>query len=57
MDNKTKSLNALEISDQELFNDVDFNSIMPLLSDCTIHNITKNETIIKSGRNKLLMFI
>ncbi len=57
MDNKTKSLNALEISDQELFNDVDFNSIMPLLSDCTIHNITKNETIIKSGETNINVYL
>ena len=42
-------LTALEIGNQELFNDVNFNSIMPLLSDCAIRNLTKNETLIKTG--------
>jgi diguanylate cyclase (GGDEF)-like protein len=32
-----------------LFNDVDFSSIMPLLSDCNIRNIADRETIIKAG--------
>jgi len=42
-------LAALKISDQELFNDVNFNAIMPLLSDCDTYNLNKNEILIKSG--------
>ena len=32
-----------------MFNDVDFNSIMPLLTDCAARNMTKDEMLIKSG--------
>jgi diguanylate cyclase (GGDEF)-like protein len=42
-------LEALEMSEQELFNDVNFNSIMPLLSDCATRNMVKDEPLIKSG--------
>jgi len=49
MTDKTKSLSALGISDQELFNNVDFYSIIPILSDCAIENIDKNKTLIKAG--------
>lgn len=42
-------LEALKISDQELFNDVNFNSIMPLLSDCATRNMARNEILIKTG--------
>lgn len=49
MEDKTTTLSALDISEQELFKDVDFNSIMPLLSDCVIHNIANNEILIKAG--------
>jgi diguanylate cyclase (GGDEF)-like protein len=49
MDKTLAPLTALEISDQELFNNVNFNAIMPLLSDCATRNMTKNETLIKTG--------
>jgi diguanylate cyclase (GGDEF)-like protein len=49
MYDNTTPLTTLEISEQELFNDVDFNTIMPLLSDCVIQDIAKNKTLIKAG--------
>jgi diguanylate cyclase (GGDEF)-like protein len=49
MSDSLAPLTQLEISEQELFNDVNFNSIMPLLSDCATRNMVKNETLIKSG--------
>ncbi len=49
MSESLESLTELDISDQELFNDVNFNSIMPLLADCASHSMSKNETLIKAG--------
>lgn len=49
MNASSTPLEALEISDQELFNDVNFSSIMPLLSDCATRSMVKNETLIKAG--------
>lgn len=48
-DDKPTSLTTLDIGNQELFNDVDFSSVMPLLSDCVIQDIAKDETLIKAG--------
>jgi diguanylate cyclase (GGDEF)-like protein len=49
MSESLETLSEIEISEQELFNDVNFSSIMPLLSDCAARNITRNEALIKSG--------
>lgn len=49
MSESLETLSEVEISEQELFNDVNFSSIMPLLSDCVTRNMVKNETLIKSG--------
>ena len=42
-------LNVLEITNQELFNDVNFSTIMPLLSDCVIQNVSSDELLLKAG--------
>jgi len=57
MDDKTASLSALEISEQELFTDVNFKSIKPLLSDCAIQNIDKNEILIKAGETNNTVYL
>ncbi len=49
MSNSLKALSELKVSDQELFNDVNFNSVMPLLSDCATRYLVKNERLINSG--------
>jgi len=49
MSESLETLSEIEISEQELFNDVNFSSIMPLLSDCAARNISRNEPLIKSG--------
>jgi diguanylate cyclase (GGDEF)-like protein len=49
MDDQSRLLSTLDIRDQELFNDVNFNSIMPLLSDCVIKDVPENEILIKAG--------
>lgn len=49
MNDKKSELTALDIGDQELFNDVDFNSIIPLLSDCNIKNVSVNELLLEVG--------
>lgn len=49
MDDKITTLSVLDISEQELFKNVDFNSIMPLLADCVTHSIANNEILIKTG--------
>ena len=41
-------LDISDIKDQELFNAVDFETIMPLLSDCDICSIEKDETLIRA---------
>jgi len=45
------------MSDQELFNDVNFSSIMPLLSDCASRNLLKNETLIKAGETNTNVYL
>lgn len=48
----TKATDSIRISDlraQELFKGVDFDLIMPLLSDCTVRRVTKHETLIEAG--------
>lgn len=49
MNDSLTPLEALEISEQELFNDVNFIAIMPLLSDCATRSMIKNETLIQAG--------
>ncbi len=57
MSNSLESLTELDISDQELFNDVNFNSIMPLLADCTSRSMSKNETLIKAGEDNNSVYL
>jgi diguanylate cyclase (GGDEF)-like protein len=57
MSESLNMLAELKISDQELFNDVNFNSIMPLLSDCTARNMAKNETLIKTGETNTNVYL
>ncbi len=57
MSESLESLTELDISDQELFNDVNFNSIMPLLADCASHSMFKNETLIKAGEDNNSVYL
>lgn len=59
MSDSLTPLEALEISNQELFNDVNFSSIMPLLSDCATRNMIKNEILINTGEknNKVYLIL
>ena len=52
-----QSLAELKTSDQELFNDVTFSSIMPLLSDCATRNLDKDEVLIKMGDTKKSVYL
>jgi diguanylate cyclase (GGDEF)-like protein len=51
------TLMELKISDQELFNDVNFSSIMPLLSDCATRNLLKDEVLIKTGETNNSVYL
>ncbi len=57
MSDSLTPLQALEISDQELFNDVNFSTIMPLLSDCATRNLIKNEILIKAGETNTNVYL
>lgn len=52
-----QSLSELKASDQELFNDVSFSSIMPLLSDCATRNLMKNEMLIEMGSENRSVYL
>lgn len=49
MDDILTPLTSSDISKQELFSGVDFGIVMPLLSDCIIKSISKNERLISAG--------
>lgn len=57
MDEKITSITAVDISDQELFSDVDFSTIMPLLSDCEIRDVAKDATLIKAGETNNTVYL
>jgi len=50
-------LTTLDIGNQELFNNVNFNAIMPLLSDCSIRNMSENEILIKAGETNNSVYL
>ena len=50
----------LDVSDlkiQELFNSVDFETVMPLLSDCDIYNVKKDELLIRATEKNNNIFL
>ena len=50
----------LEVSDlekQELFNMVDFETIMPLLSDCDIYSVKKDEILIRASEQNTNLYL
>ncbi|MBL1142112.1 MAG: GGDEF domain-containing protein [Proteobacteria bacterium] len=49
MTDSLEKLAEIKVSEQELFNDVNFSSIKPLLSDCATRNLAKNEMLIETG--------
>ena len=57
MDDKISTISASDIGNQELFSDVDFHSIIPLLSDCPIKNIVQHETLIKAGEKNTNVYL
>ncbi len=52
-----KQLVLTDLENQELFKDVDFSVVMPLLSDCTIYNIKQDEVLIRQAEQNHCLFL
>ena len=46
-----------DLASQELFSGVDFDSILPLLSDCIILDVAKNDVLIEAGDENHNLFL
>ncbi len=46
-----------DINDQELFNNVHFSSILPLLSDCVTRLVSKDEVLVKTGETNTNVYL
>lgn len=57
MNDTCQSITQSDICNQALFNAVDFELVMPLLSDCTIQHVAKNEPLIEAGEANHSVFL
>ena len=50
-------ISSADIRDQELFNNVHFSSVLPLLSDCITRLVSKDEMLVKSGETNTHVYL